>query len=175
MIGAQFKEFKSGEAEAITHMRSVTQQTMRQRGQLRPIPEGKKARLNVVLLAEMAFVFKASKLGLDTTNLTVRAKAAEAIAYWALQMPEAYPSETSSDEREAVARRLLQLRRDKQVFRFLLIPFDTEMTWQKSIWTDDPDSERERFDGSVVMIPIPLEGLGKSLVERAGNLVELPC
>jgi hypothetical protein len=162
-----WKEFRAGDAESITGMSQETQRVKRRRKQLTEL-EGGKARFNAVGLGELIFVREAAKLGLGTANLTVRAQAANWIAYWALITAEGNPEVLDVRERERVARRLLQLRADRTAVEFALLPIGEDPTWKNVAWKSDADAVRN--DRLSVVVNLKL--LGQQMASRAGALVE---
>jgi hypothetical protein len=169
--------FTAGEAEKITGMSPALQRNKRLRGQLTPLSDettrNGKAALHAVLLGEMVFIGEASKLGIGTIpdeivvkNLTVRAVAAQWIAYWALLTNKGAPH---VDDREGLARKLLQLRADRVAPTFAFLPVKDEPTWKNVVWTSDP---ADALKSERLAVAVNLKALGEQMAARSGALVQ---
>jgi hypothetical protein len=107
-----------------------------------------------------------SKLDTPVKNLTVRAVAAQWIGYWALLSSTGTPD---IDDREGLARKLLQLRADKVAPVFAFLPVKDEPTWKNVVWTSDPASA---LNGERLAVAVNLKSLGEQMAMRSGALVE---
>lgn len=159
--------YRAKAAERLTGMPVHSQLKNRERGQLLPVGEGERALLDGVAIAEMLFIrsLSALTLGKLKTNLTIRSKAAEAIAFWAVSEPKAIRGVDPADAEDA-ARKLLGVAKDRAFPTHLIVPPDAE-TWRDAVWTNDPAASLKTADA--VMVVIDLQRLGKLLAGRAKN------